>query len=80
MKKTIVIIVLNLFIFNNAAFATVDCADPKKMSEKIKCKITGLKKDKKNDDGKEKKFQFKNPFKKLNDWGKRNQTLSDIVK
>ena len=80
MKKIIVIIVFNFLIFNNVAFAAVDCTDPKKMSEKLKCKITGLKKDNKNDDGKEKKFKFKNPFKKLNDWGKRNKTLTDIVK
>ena len=80
MKKIILLIVINLFVFNSLAYAAVDCANPKKMSEKLKCKITGLKKDNKNDDGKEKKFKFKNPFKKLNDWGKRNKTLSDVVK
>jgi hypothetical protein len=62
MKKLIVLVMLNLFIFNNIGFTAVDCSNPKKMSEKIKCKLTG------NKDKKEKKlFNFKNPFKTVNE-------------
>ena len=50
------------------------------MIEKIKCKLLVLKKDKKDTDGKENKFSFKNPLKKLNDWNRNNKTLADIIK
>ena len=75
MKKLIVLVMLSLFIFNNVGFTAVDCSNPKKMSEKIKCKLTG------NKDKKEKKlFNFKNPFKTVNEMGKKYKTLSDIAK
>ena len=77
MKKIIVLIIINLFIFNSIGYAAVDCTNPEKMTEKFKCKLSGLKKD---NDGKERKFKFKNPFKKLNDWGKNNKTLADVIK
>ncbi|MDC1146653.1 hypothetical protein OAS84_02540 [Candidatus Pelagibacter sp.] len=82
MKKIIVLIIMNLFIFNGVGNAAIDCTNPEKMSEKLKCKMSDFKKNKevKDNDGKESKFfRFKNPFQKLNDWGKRNKTLSGIV-
>ena len=80
MKKAIILLIINLFFFNSIGYASVDCANPKKMSEKFKCKLLGLKKDKNDTDGKENKFSFKNPFKKLNDWNRNNKTLADIIK
>ena len=65
----------------NSPFAAIDCANPQKISEKLKCKISGVKKDKSDqNDTTSKKRIFKNPFKKLNDWGKRNKTLADVVR
>ena len=80
MKKIIVLIIINLLYFNSVGYAAVDCANPKKMSEKLKCKLSGLNKDKKNTNDKSSKFNFKNPFKKLNDWNRNNKTLADVIK
>ena len=79
MKKIIVLIIINLFVFNSLGYAAVDCANTNKMSEKLKCKLSGLNKDKKDTDGKSSKFNFKNPFKKLNDWNRNNKTLVDVI-
>ena len=38
MKKIIVLIIINLFIFNSIGYAAVDCANPEKMTEKSKCR------------------------------------------
>mgnify|MGYP006170699975 CR=1 FL=1 len=80
MKKIIILIIINLFSFNSVGYAAIDCANPEKMSEKFKCKLSSFKKDNKDNDGKEKKFGFKNPFKKLNEWNKNNKTLADVIK
>ena len=76
MKKLIVLVILNLFIFNNFGFAAVDCSNPKKMSEKLKCKLKGNK----NNKEKKKLFNFKNPLKTINEIGNKYKTLSDITK
>ena len=76
MKKIIVLVILNLFIFNSVGFTAVDCSNPKKISEKVKCKLSGNK----NDDETKKLFNFKNPFKTVNEIGKKYKTLSDIAK
>ena len=80
MKKIIILIIINLFSFNSVGYAAIDCANPEKMREKFKCKLSSFKKDNKDNDGKEKKFGFKNPFKKLNEWNKNNKTLADVIK
>jgi hypothetical protein len=80
MKKIIILIIINLFVFNSVGYAAIDCANPEKISEKFKCKLSSLKKSNKHNDGKEKKFGFKNPFKKLNEWNKNNKTLADVIK
>ena len=80
MKKIIILIIINLFSFNSVGYAAIDCANPEKMSEKFKCKLSSFKKSNKDNDGKEKKFSFKNPFKKLNEWNKNNKTLADVIK
>ena len=79
MKKIIVLIIINLFILNGVSYAAIDCTNPEKMSEKLKCKLTAGKKD---ISGKEKKkiFKFKNPFKTVNEWSEKNKTLSDLGK
>ncbi|MDC0059996.1 hypothetical protein OAJ49_00365 [bacterium] len=80
MKKIIILIIINLFSFNSVGYAAIDCVNPEKMSEKFKCKLSSFKKSNKDNDGKEKKFGFKNPFKKLNEWNKNNKTLADVIK
>jgi len=81
MRKIIILILINMFVFTSSGYAAIDCANPQKISEKLKCKISGVKKDKSDQsDTTSKKRLFKNPFKKLNDWGKRNKTLADVVR
>ena len=58
MKKIIILIIINLFFFNNVGYAAIDCVNPEKMSEKFKCKLSSFKKSNKDNDGKEKKFGF----------------------
>ena len=80
MKKIVILIIINLFSFNSVGYAAIDCVNPEKMSEKFKCKLSSFKKGSKDNDGKEKKFSFKNPLKKINEWGKNNKTLADVIK
>ena len=48
MKKIIILIIIKLFSLNSVGYAAIDCANPEKMSEKFKCKLSSFKKDNKD--------------------------------
>ena len=74
MKKIITLIILGFFSYTSIAIsAEPDCSNPKKISEKLLCKVSSMKKSK---DGSKKPF-FKTPkiLQKLNKWSAENKTL-----
>ena len=76
MKKQLILITVALFCFTGVAIsAERDCSNPKKISEKLLCKMKGAS----NKDG-EKKSLFKTPkiLQKLNKWSAENKTLMDL--
>ena len=78
MKNKIIIIILALFSYTGVAIsAERDCTNPKKMSEKLLCKVSNINVKGGNNDGQKREPLFKTPkiIQKLNKWSAENKTL-----
>ena len=74
MKKIITLIIIGFFSYTAMAIsAERDCTNPKKMSEKLLCKVSNIKN--KKDGSKEPLFKTPKILQKLNKWSAENKTL-----